>query len=181
MTERFSAPPVREGLRFLTVAQISSRDFLAARRFCGFFGWADFDDFCMEREFLALAYESAGASAPRQSVPFAAFLGWTRLTGAPLNVDGLDEFAAHWRYRADHPAARTRGAFGAPGQPERHAVERDGAQVVVVREEVFAQWRSEFAARAPFPAPDLDAYATQVVACCLASSSRARRSAVKSV
>jgi hypothetical protein len=179
LTERFSAAPASEGLRFLTIAELSARDFYQARQFSGFSGWANFGDFRIERDFLGLGYACAGVPALRQRVSFAAFEGWSRLTGAPVDLDGLDDFAAHWRYRAHRPAAPTRGRFGAPGQPERHAVEIDGAQIVVVRKDVYARWRDEFAARAPFPAPDLDAYATQVVACCLASPSRARRPAVK--
>ncbi len=179
--ERFSSPPDGEGVPFLTIAEISSRDFYRARQYFGFSGWDNYQDFCVERECLQLGYESAGVRAPRQRVPLAAFQGWSRLTGAPLDLDGLDEFAAHWRYRAHRPVARARGQFGAPGQPERHAVAIEGEQLVVVSEDVYVRWRDEFSAGAPFPPPDLDAYAMQVVACCLASSSRARRSAVKIV
>jgi hypothetical protein len=177
LTERFLARPLRDGLNFLTIAEISARDFSQARLLPGFAGWDNFHDFCLERDFLRASYAMAGVAAPRQSVSFAAFEGWSRLTGAPLDVDGLDEFAAHWRYRARNPLSPARGLFGAPGQPERQPVEIDGAQVVLVRRDIYARWERDFAARAPFPAPDLDVYATRVVACCLPASARARRSA----
>ena len=178
---KFLKPPARAGLGFLTIAEVTACDFFQARQFSGFSGWSDFDDFCDERDCLALGYETAGVTAPRQLVPFAAFKRWSRLTGAPLDLDGLDEFAAHWRYRVHRRSARTRGRFGVPGQPESHAVEIESAQVVVVREDVYTRWRDEFTASAPFPAPDLDAYATQVVGCCLVSRARTRRSVLKRV
>ena len=181
LTMKFFKPPAEAALRFLTIAEVSPSDFFRAQQFSGFSGWADFHEFCDERDCLALGYETAGVPAPRQLVPFAAFERWSRLTGAPLDLDGLDEFAAHWRYRARRRSARTRGQFGAPGQPERHAVEVESAQVVVVRQDVYIRWRDEFAASAPFPAPDLDAYATQVVGCCLVTRARARRAALKKV
>lgn len=180
LTEGFSTSPQREGLRSLTIAELSEQDFYHAQKFPGFSGWANFDEFQLEREFLALGYHSAGVNAPRQLAPFAAFHGWSRLTGAPVDLDGLDEFAGHWRFRARHPLARTRGKFGVPGRPESHAVALTGVQIVVVREEVYARWRQDFAARAPFPAPDLDLYARQIVACCLSSAPR-MRSALKNV
>lgn len=180
MPQRFSTPSDPAGLPYLTIADFSEGDFFKAQEFSGFSQWANFDDFQMERDLLALGYESAGVLAPRQLVPFAAFQGWSRLTGAPLDLDGLDEFAAHWRFRAGRPEAPTRGRFGAPGKPELNAVEIAGAHTVVVREAVYRKWRCEFEARTPFPPPDLDAYAAQVAACCLLSRAPApRRSAPK--
>lgn len=181
MSEEFLAQSSGDGLRFCTIAALSSGDFSKAQKFPGFSHWADFDDFELERDSLTLGYECAGILAPRQRVPFVAFEGWSRLTGTPLDIDGLDEFAAHWRFRAGHPIARTRGRFGVPGRPEQHAVQIEGVQDVVIRRPVYELWRAGFAAGAPFPPPDIDAYAAQVVSCCLVASARARRAAFKNV
>ena len=108
LTMKFLKPPARAGLGFLTIAEVTACDFFQARQFSGFSGWSDFHDFCDERDCLALGYETAGVTAPRQLVPFAAFERWSRLTGAPLDLDGLDEFAAHWRYRVHRRSARLR-------------------------------------------------------------------------
>ena len=176
MTQEVTPAASREGLRFLAVADLNVRDFLRARNLAGFARWAHFEDFQLEREALALSYEAAGVAAPRQRVPLAAFERWRRLTGAPLDADGLDEFAAHWRFRATRPDAPARGRFGAPGDPERNPVEADGAQIILVREDAFNRWRPELSIRATSPDAALDAYATQVVACCLSSGARASRS-----
>src|SRR5579863_3854594 len=71
----------------------------ARRRAPCFSSWSDHREFAAERDALYLGYASAGVSAQLQRVSFRNFERWSRLTGAPMDLDGLDEFAAHWRWR----------------------------------------------------------------------------------
>jgi hypothetical protein len=163
------------------LAWLSRREFARARlRSPGFARWSSHREFAQEREALSLAYGFAGVATQFQRVPFDAFERWARLTGAPLHVDGLDEFAAHWRWRADHPEAFVCGRFGAPGDPERNRVDAAGVQCVRILPEVYLRWRDDYASAAMFAPPSLDAYAAHVVECCVWSSSRALCPAVSS-
>lgn len=167
------------GFSNLAIALLTKRDYERARLLPGFARWRYHADFLAERDALHVSYGAAGVTAARQRVSFEAFERWARLTGAPLTLDGLDEFAAHWRWRLAHPRAPTLGRFGGPGDPERHPLEAGGAQCVVVRPEVYVRWRDEFLRSGLVSAPNLDAYAAHVVDCCL-SPSRASRPAVNS-
>ena len=157
------------------------RDFDCARRSgAGFSHWSTHREFVAERDALFLGYGSAGVTAHLQRVSFAAFQQWARLTGARFDVDGLDEFAAHWRWRARHPEAPVMGRFGFPGDPERNAVGAAGVQSLVIRPEVFVRWRDDFARTKLLASPSLDVYAAHVVELCLPADPRARRPAVSS-
>jgi hypothetical protein len=169
----------REAADAPVLGWLTPRDFALARRTRGFALWANRREFLEERDALYVGYGAAGIMAHRQIVPFEAFGRWARLTGAPVNVDGLDEFAAHWRWRAAHRDAPTIGRFGAPGDPERHAVEAAGAQCLRIRPELFVRWRDDLLNLDLFAAPSLDAYAAQVVEFCIGSGRFARRPAVR--
>lgn len=163
------------------LAWLDRRDFARARRAApGFSLWGDHSEFVAERDALFLGYGDAGLTARRQRVPFEAFCRWVRLTGAPLDIDGLDEFAAHWRWRAEHPGAAVVGRFGAPGDPERNAVNAGDAQCLLIRPEIYVRWRDDYERTRLLSGPDLDDYAAHVVDCCLPSPRRARRPAVNS-
>ena len=162
------------------LAWLAPRDFARARRTPGFSFWDSRREFLEERDALYVGYGVAGILAQRQFVPFEPFERWARLTGTPVDLDGLDEFAAHWRWRAAHPDAPTLGRLGAPGDPERNRVEAAGAQCVRIRPEVFVRWRDDFARLGLFAAPSLDDYAAQVVEFCIGSGRRWRRRAVRS-
>jgi hypothetical protein len=157
------------------------RDFDCARSAAPAFAqWRTHREFVAERDSLYLGYGCAGVAAQLQRVPFAAFQHWTRLTGAPVDIDGLDEFAAHWRWRAQHPEAPVTGRFGVPGDPERNAVGAAGVQCLRIRPEVFVRWRDDFSRTQLLAAPSLDAYAAHVVEFCLLSDRRTQRLAVSS-
>ena len=163
------------------LARLNPRDFARARTLApAFRAWANYEEFLNERDALFLGYGAAGVTATLQMLALPAFERWSRLTGAPLDLDGLDEFAAHWRWRARHPDALVYGMFGVPRFPERHEVEAAGVQVVRVRPEFFVRWRDDYARTALLETPDLDAYATHVVEDCLPCASRSRRPAVNS-
>ena len=162
------------------IAWLCRRDFERARAAPGFSDWRNHREFFEERDALYLGYGFAGVTARLQRVPFDAFERWTRLTGTALEIDGLDEFAAHWSWRATHVDAPVIGRFGAPGDPERNAIAVAGAQCVCVRREVYVRWRDEFARSALLPAPNLDVYAAHVVDCCIPCRPRARRATVNS-
>ena len=174
MSQELSPSRTRDSLRFLTIAELSKSDFALAQNFDGFSRGLTFEEFETERESLVMSYHWAGVRAPRQRVPFAAFQAWRRLTGAPLDTDGLDEFAAHWRYRRARPAAPVLGRLGEPGKPEVHSVEAHRAQVVVISPALFARWCDSVLALSPSTGPDLNAYARHVVDCCLGNGAPAR-------
>jgi hypothetical protein len=159
---------------------LGRKDFERARlRWRRFSLWRDHNEFLAERDALHLGYFVSGVTAEVQRVTLEGFERWTRLTGAPPDLDGLDFFAAHWRWRGRHPGAPVVGKFGVPDDPERRPA-ADGAQRVLVLPELFVRWRDELAKPKLFPAPDLDTYAAHVVECCLPSGRRARRAAVNS-
>jgi hypothetical protein len=161
------------------LAWLDRRDFARARLASPAFSiWVNHSEFAAERDALFVGYGAAGVTAKRQRVPFEAFRQWVRLIGAPFDIDGLDEFAAHWRWRVDHPAAAVMGRFGAPGDPERNAIDAGGTQCVRIRPEVYVRWRDDYERTQLLSGPGLDDYAAHVVECCLASPRRARRPAV---
>ncbi|MDE3177751.1 MAG: hypothetical protein KGM15_16745 [Pseudomonadota bacterium] len=172
----------RQQIEPQVLASLARRDFAHAHaRAPGFARWSDFDEFRQERDALYLGYGVSGVTARIQRVPFEAFERWAKLTGAPVDLNGLDEFAAHWRWRASHPLAPVTGRFGAPGDPERNAVAVAGLQTVWIRPEVYVRWRDEFARSGLFAAPDVDVYAAHVVDCSIASARRpVRRPALNS-
>ncbi len=161
------------------LAWLGRRDFERARRTAPIFAiWRDHGEFTAERDALHIGYATAGVTAQVQPISFRAFERWSRLTGALCDIDGLDEFAAHWRWRANNPDCPVRGFFGAQGEFRGVAVK--GAQCVRVERHVFARWRDNCARAMPFPPLDLDAYATLVVQCCLPSANRVPWPAVSS-
>jgi hypothetical protein len=155
-------------------------DFERARAHPGLSVWRSHGEFMSERDALLVSYAAAGVTAIPQRVPFEAFESWSRLTGAPINLDGLDEFAAHWRWRGMHGDAPVIGKFGCPGDPERNYIAAAGAQRVCIRPEVFLRWRDDFAKSKIFAPPDLDVYAAYVVECCISAFRAARRPAISS-
>ncbi len=154
-------------------------DFCRARRQCPEFArWRSFREFVLERDAVYLGFGFAGVSAQRQRVPLDAFQRWSRLTGAPVDLDSLDAFAAHWRWRARHPGAPVMGRLGYPGDPDGDVASAAGAQIVLMRVDLFRRQQRDFEKLGVVPAPTLDAYATLVVECCLPSVKRARRPSV---
>jgi hypothetical protein len=163
------------------LGMLSQRDFrLARERYAAFSRFGDYGDFATERDALFLGYGAAGVAAPFQHVPLDAFERWSRLTGARADIDSLDEFAKHWRWRALNPFAPVVAGAGAPGDPERDVASPFGAQLVPIRSKVFLQWRQDFVRSGLLSAPSLDVYATHIVECCLPCARRARRPAVSS-
>jgi hypothetical protein len=163
------------------LAWLNRSDFERARlRWPGFALWRNHEEFLAERDALHVGYLSSGVTAEIQRVPLDAFERWTRLTGAPADLDGLDEFAAHWRWRARHPGTPVVGKFGFADDPERSPPAVAGVQRLLVLPELFVRWRDDLARPKLFPAPGLDVYATHVAECCLPCGRRARRSAATS-
>ena len=164
------------------LASLSKSDFAHAHaRAPGFALWSHFDEFLQERDALFLGYGASGVIARVQRVPFEAFERWARLTGAPMDLNGLDEFAAQWRWRVGHPLAPVIGRFGAPGDPERNAVAVAGIQMVWIRPEFYVRWRDEYVRTRLFVPPDVDVYAAHVVDCSIVSVRRpSRRPALNS-
>jgi hypothetical protein len=154
---------------------LNRRDFASARqRAPGFSRWGNHRDFVTERDALFVGYGECGVGARFQRVSFDAFERFGRLTGAPVDIDGLDEFAAHWRFRARHPDAPVIGRFGLPGDPERNIIAGANMQRVYIRPEVYVRWRDDFARNGLLKAPGLNAYAAYVVEFCLVSDFRSR-------
>ena len=163
----------------LVLAWLGRRDFVRARATSRtFLQWGDHREFTAERDALLIGYGSAGVRAHRQRVTFEGFERWTRLTGATLDVDALDEYAGHWRWRARHLDAAVIGRFGAPGNPERNQIDAAGAQQLLIRPETYMRWRDDYERSRLLLAPALNVYAAYVVECCLPSAHRARRPAV---
>jgi len=157
------------------------REFAQARlRSPGFSLWSNHREFALEREALYWGYGSAGVAARFQRVPFDALERWSRLTGAPIDADGLDEFATHWNWRRTHPRRPICGRFGAIVDREQNAATDTGVQCVRVCREVYVGWCDDYAKSALFAPPSLDSYAAQVVECCVLSARRARCPAVSS-
>ena len=92
------------------------------------------------------------------------------LTGASADLAGLDEFAAHWRWRRAHPQATVVGRFREDGATG--VATAQGIQCVPIRAESYAIWRAEIVRLALFAAPNLDDYATHAIACCMAARER---------
>ncbi len=158
------------------LASLGRRDFaFAVAHAPGFALWSCFDEFQQERDALFLGYGVSGVTARVQRVPFEAFERWARLTGAPMDLNGLDEFAAHWRWRVGHPLAPVAGRFGAPGDPERNAVAAAGIQTIWIRPEIYVRWRDEYVRSGLFAPPDVDVYAAHVVDCSIVSLRRPSR------
>jgi hypothetical protein len=170
----------RESIEPPVLAWLTRREFARARRAPGFSIWGNHREFAAERDALYVGYGAAGLTARRQRVTFEAFEQWSRLTGAPVDIDGLDEFAAHWRWRVERPHAAVIGRFGEPGDPERNLIDAAGAQCLRIRPELYLRWRDDYQSATLLPAPTLDEYAAHVVECCLPSSARARRPSVSS-
>ena len=128
------------------LGMLGPRDFrLARKRYAAFSRFGDYRNFATERDAMFLGYGSAGVAAPFQPVPLAAFERWSRLTGARADIDSLDEFAKHWRWRAFNPTAPVVAGAGAPGNPERNVASGFGAQVVPIVSTIFLQFCEEFA------------------------------------
>ena len=157
-----SSPPV--------VAWLNARDFARARRLPGFARWRNWREFRDERDALFVSLGFAGVKACRQMAPFEAFERWVRLTGASADLAGLDEFAAHWRWRRAHPQATVVGRFREDGATG--VATAQGIQCVPIRAESYAIWRAEIVRLALFAAPNLDDYATHAIACCMAARER---------
>lgn len=172
----FLPPPIEPPV----LAWLGAREFALARQTPGFALWSNHREFAAERDALYIGYGAAGLTPRRQRVAFGDFQRWTRLTGAPLDLDALDEFAAHCRWRAERPQARVVGRFGAPGDPEHNVIAVADAQCIRVRPEVYFRWRDAFGKTRLLPTPSLDDYAAHVAECCLSAPRRPRRPAVRS-
>jgi hypothetical protein len=160
---------------------LSRKDFDRARlRWPRFAMWGDYGEYLAERDALHLGYCCSGVTAEIQRVTLDAFERWARLTGAPYDLDGLDVFAAHWRWRAHHPGAPIAGRFGLADDPERDPVAPAGVERVLILPALYLRWRDGYARAKLFAPPDLDTYAAHVVECCLPSGKRARRRAANS-
>ena len=162
-------------------AWLDARDVERARRSGAAFSiWASYEDFVADRDVRFVGYGTAGVTARFFPVTFRNFEQWLQLTGAPAEVETLDAFAAHCAFRADHPDAPVIGRLAASEGQEDDAVVLSGAHCVRVRPEIFALWRESPAAAGDVASPDLDAYATQVIACCVSPDGRNLRPLVKS-
>jgi hypothetical protein len=162
-------------------AWLDARDVERARRWGAAFSiWASYDDFVAERDARFLGYGFAGVTARFFAVTFRNFEQWLRLTGATAEVEALDAFAAHCAFRADHPDAPIVGRFATCEPGEDAAVAVSGAQCVRVRPEIYARWRNSLATTGNSASPDLDAYATQVIARCVSPDGRNLRPLVRS-
>jgi len=162
-------------------AWLEALDVARARRWSPAFSkWESYDDFVAERDALFLGYGFAGVTARFYRIAFRNFEQWSRLTGATAELEALDAFAAHCAFRADHPDAPTIGRFAAPERSEDDAVAVAGAQCIRVRPDIYTRWRNGLTATGPLAAPDLDAYATHVIACCVSPDGRNLRPLVKS-
>ena len=171
----------RDDSDFTVIGWLSRGDFATARlRAPDFAGTRDYAQFSTERDAQRLSLATAGVPTQAQDVPFAPFARWSELTGAALDLNGLDEFAAHWRWREARPFAPVRGWIGAPGLGEGGPVAVGGVQWIVFRAEAFLDWRRASTGSPTFEPAGLDRYATQVVESCLPSAPRAARSAASS-
>ena len=153
----------------LALAVLSKGDFACAQATPGFSHWESYNEFRTERSALYLAYAAAGIRVQPQRVSFAAFMAWARLTGAPIEIRGLDEFAAHWRWRVRHPDSAIFGTLGVSCNPALNTVAHGGAQCVRVHLEVFLRWQNEWPTSKLFGRPDIDSYAARVVEYCFPS------------
>lgn len=164
----------------MALALLSRRDFREASQVSRSFSrWETYQDFLDERDALSLGYASAGVATEWQAVSWDAFVRWSRLTGAPLDIDGLDEFAAHVRWRQTDGDAPARGRIVGEGARTLQSL-ASGARPIPIRLAVFEAWQAAFARLALLPVPTLDDYAAQIAECCLAGSSAAPRPAVNS-
>jgi hypothetical protein len=163
------------------LAWLSRADFARARlRVPEFSGCREYSAFVTERDVLQLTLGSAGVNALIQDVPFAAFETWAQLTGAALDIDRLDDFASHWRWRTENKNALARGWLGDPNAGGRDPVEISGLQWIVFQPEPYLLWREEVTGLRTFDPASLDVYATHVVDFCLPSERKASRSAAHS-
>ena len=158
----------------------SSNFDLARSRSPCFSAWSNHLEFVCERDALLIGYGFAGVTAKYHKVTFLEFERWSRLTGAPLSLLGLDEFAAHRHWRAMHPDAQVIGRFGVLDNPERNAVCAGAAQCIRIRPDLYVRWRDEFLKSRLFEAPSLDAYAAHIAELSLFPDSDTRPPALSS-
>jgi hypothetical protein len=159
------------------LALLGKGDFASARACGASFAalWSNHREFMQERDALFVGYGEAGVTARFQAVRFPAFERWMRLTGAATEIAALDEFAAHCRYRRDHPRAPIAGEIVDFGSPLERDLQAAGVQIVPVRSDLFAEWRRAFAQLGLFEtAPALSDYAALVIEACIESSGRRR-------
>jgi len=150
------------------IGELTARDYARARKCGGFSIWTNWREFREERDAQYFGLSLAGVTAIRQIVPLEAFERWTRLTGASCDVPGLDEFAAHWRWRSAHTSAPIVGCFRSVAEEVRE-IAVQGAQRVPIRAELFRRWSDDFVRLDLFPAQKLDDYATHAISCCMTS------------
>jgi hypothetical protein len=173
VSEGSDRPPV--------LAWLSRADFARARlRAPEFSGCREYSAFVTERDVLQLTLGTTGVTALIQDVSFAAFENWTQLTGAAVDIDRLDEFAAHWRWRIENPNALARGWLGDPNAGGFDPVEVSGSQWIVFQPAAYLGWREQVTGLPTFDPASLDLYATHVVDCCLPSERKISRSAAHS-
>jgi len=163
------------------IGWMSRRDFRdACRKSQVFARYAGYREFLDERDGVFLGYAAAGASPQWRRVPFKCFERWSRLTGAAVDIDGLDIFAEHWRWRTANPGAPTAGRFGAPSAAEPCSPAAAGVQILAIRREIFESWCDDFASSGLLPVPTLDDYAAHVAERCLPCPKLSLRPAVNS-
>ena len=122
------------------IATLSQRDFYELQlRAPEFTRWRDYKDFRIERDSDFLCGCSAGLPVRQQRVPLRLFRAWSRLTGAPITLAGLDDFALRWRMRRTHPEIVLVGALIEDGVPAVALVSGGGLVVPIARRS-FEAW-----------------------------------------
>jgi hypothetical protein len=122
---------------------LDRQDFSVARgRLGGLAAWGDAEEFVQERESAYFGYGAAGVRARLQTVPYAGFERWQRLTGAPADLIHLDIFAEHWLWRSENPRSPIKGIFRRDSACVSGIVGADGVQWIDIFADGFRRWRT---------------------------------------
>jgi hypothetical protein len=156
------------------IALLSRADFAYARDFIGDLRrWADFDDYCLERDGEFLALSSAGIAACQQRVLLCAFCRWIRLTGAGRTLADLDSFAALWRVRRAHPEWPVRGALVVrDAAPTCKRLSSDQTLTIPIVKEIHVNWDKSVSSLKLFEnANSINRHAALIAEACLSRRS----------